>query len=114
MAKTKKLIMPFWREFKGTQGPWGIERTETTNWIGPIRERDGKVKTVVTDTDREGLREDALMESDRNAELIAAAPKMHKLLNQFISQGILNKPDQEKVFEITAEAQQLLIDINGE
>lgn len=111
---SNKTTMPIWREFLGTRGPWGIERTETTNWIGPIRDRDGKVKTVVTDTDREGLREDALVESDRNAELIAAAPQMHKLLNDFISEGIKDNPDQCRVFRITAEAQKLLIKINGE
>ena len=47
-----------------------------------------------------------------NAKYISALPEMHSLLNEFIVQGIKNKPDQEKVFDITTRAQQLLIDIN--
>jgi hypothetical protein len=46
--------------------PWGIERTETTNWIGPLRP-DGKVARIVCRTDRKGLRADVLERNDGQA-----------------------------------------------
>lgn len=58
-----------------TPGPWGIEQTDCTNWIGPLR-ADGKVEAIVADTDREGLREDVLIRNDADARLISAAPEL--------------------------------------
>lgn len=43
---------------KHTPEPWGIEETRTTLWVGPLR-RDGKVNTIVTDFDVNGLIEEA-------------------------------------------------------
>ena len=58
---------------KRTKGKWGIERTCTTNWIGPMRQcGDGKIHTIVVDTDREGLKEESLAINDANAAFIAA------------------------------------------
>lgn len=60
-----------------TPGPWGIEQTPGTNWIGPMRKSgDGKVSTLVAHTDREGLKPDALRLNDANARLIADAPQL--------------------------------------
>lgn len=60
-----------------TPGPWGIEKTKETNWIGPMRRsRDGKVAEIVCDTDRDGLTPDAIARNDANARLIAAAPDL--------------------------------------
>lgn len=55
-----------------TQGPWGIERTRDTNWIGPLRV-SGKCASIVAFTDREGLTKEALRRSDANAAVISAA-----------------------------------------
>ena len=64
-----------------TAGPWGIEQTSTTNWIGPLR-KDGKVNEIVASTDRENLKPEALERNDANAKLIAIAPRMLKLLKR--------------------------------
>jgi hypothetical protein len=57
--------------------PWGVERTETTNWVGPMRESgDGKVKEIVCSTDREDLKPEVVYRNDRRADLIAAAPEL--------------------------------------
>jgi hypothetical protein len=54
-----------------TPAPWGIEQTDTTNWIGPLR-ADGKTAMLVCETDREGLRADALVRNDADARRIVA------------------------------------------
>lgn len=58
---------------KATPGPWGVERTDKDNWIGPMRRSgDGKVAEIVCDTDRNGLYPEYLQRNDANADLIAA------------------------------------------
>ncbi|MEE9408211.1 MAG: hypothetical protein V3V28_09065 [Polaribacter sp.] len=103
-----------WRDFKGTPGEWRV---------------GNNFSNIITDykTERPTYTEESY-ESEKkyyggylvcesvskkiDAKLIAAAPQMHQLLNEFICQGMKDKPNQESVFEITAKAQQLLIDIN--
>lgn len=84
---------------KHTPGPWGVEQTGDTNWIGPLR-GNGKVAEIVCSTDREGLKRSALERNDANAHLIAAAPDMLDTLRaarEFITNGIefgyINMPD---------------------
>lgn len=68
-----------------TPGPWGIERTRGMNWIGPLRQSgDGKVSDVLFHNDRDGLRPEALMENDANANLIAAAPDLLATLKDLL------------------------------
>lgn len=63
-----------------TPGPWGIEQTDSSNWIGRMR-RDGvKVDEIVTSTDRFNLTPEATARNDANARLIAAAPEMLEAL----------------------------------
>ncbi|PJL51459.1 hypothetical protein B9Y74_05540 [Stenotrophomonas maltophilia] len=62
---------------KHTPGPWGIERTDDTNWIGFMRPHDPKkVELIVCTTSRELLTDEALARNDANARLIAAAPDL--------------------------------------
>jgi hypothetical protein len=56
-----------------TAGPWGVEKTDIRNWIGPMRDDGHKISTIVTSTDRENLRMMALYRNDSNAQFIAAA-----------------------------------------
>jgi hypothetical protein len=57
----------------GTPIPWGIERTPTTNWIGPLRKDSHKIDQVVVCTDREGLRLEAVLRNDADADYIVEA-----------------------------------------
>lgn len=67
---------------KHTPGPWGIERTYDTNWIGFMRPHDPKkVQLIVCTTSRESLTDEALARNDANARLIAAAPEMFEALD---------------------------------
>jgi hypothetical protein len=76
---------------KFTPGPWGIEQTNDTNWIGPLR-ADGKVAFVVADTDREGLKPEALERNDANAHLLAAAPDLYEALEE--ARGYVDRTPQ--------------------
>lgn len=61
---------------EATNGPWGIEKTSCTNWIGPLR-RDGKVNEIVVSTDRDdSLKPEVIEVNDANARLISAAPEL--------------------------------------
>ena len=58
---------------KRTSGRWGIERTSTTNWIGPMRRNgDGKISIIVCDTDRDRLKAEYIDQNDADAAFIAA------------------------------------------
>lgn len=58
---------------KRTPGEWGIERTRATNWIGPMRQNgDGKINTIVCDTNRDGLKRECVEQNDADATFIAA------------------------------------------
>ncbi|WP_414613948.1 hypothetical protein [Stenotrophomonas muris] len=66
---------------KHTPGPWGIEQTDDTNWIGFMRPHDGKVELIVCTTARDFmLKDEAREQNDANARLIAAAPELLALL----------------------------------
>ena len=57
---------------KRTPGEWGVEQTDTTNWIGPMRHDGDKIDVIVCDTDREDLKFYALQRNDHNAAYIAS------------------------------------------
>ncbi len=59
-----------------TPGPWGVEQTTVSNWIGRMRADGSKVEYIVAHTDRDSLRDDVLVRNDANARLIAAAPEL--------------------------------------
>jgi len=59
-----------------TPGPWGVEQTTVSNWIGRMRADGSKVEYIVAHTDRDSLRDDVLVRNDANARLIAAAPDL--------------------------------------
>jgi len=59
-----------------TPGPWGVEQTSVSNWIGRMRADGAKVEYIVAHTDRDYLRDDVLARNDANARLIAAAPEL--------------------------------------
>ena len=65
---------------ESTPGPWGVERTATTNWIGPLR-KDGKVNHIIASTKRDkALKPEVRANNDANAELISAAPELLEAL----------------------------------
>ncbi len=106
-----------WRDFKGTPGEWEMRSNtpyDTGGWV-VFSGRKENNKTIVRLPFGNTVpvdKNEAYHENLSNAKLIAAAPQMHQLLNEFICQGMKDKPNQELVFEVTAKAQQLLIDIN--
>lgn len=70
---------------KHTPGPWGIEQTDDTNWIGFMRPHDPKkVELIVCTTSRDSLTDEALAKNDANARLIAAAPEMLEALKDAV------------------------------
>lgn len=69
-----------------TPGPWGIEQTGDTNWIGFMRPHDPrKVELIVCTTSRESLTDEALTRNDSNARLISAAPELLEAAIAFIA-----------------------------
>lgn len=64
------------KKISHTREPWGIEQTEATNWIGPLRVDGKKIDEVVCHIERDGLAPDSLARNDANARLIAAAPEL--------------------------------------
>lgn len=70
---------------KHTKGPWGIEQTDDTNWIGFMRPHDGKVELIVCTTARDfTLKDEAREQNDANARLIAAAPELLEALSKAV------------------------------
>lgn len=63
-----------------TPGPWGIEQTDSSNWIGRMRHDGVKVDEIVTSTDRFNLTPEATARNDANARLIAAVPEVLEAL----------------------------------
>ncbi|HHA2880671.1 hypothetical protein [Stenotrophomonas maltophilia] len=62
---------------KHTPGPWGIEQTDDTNWIGFMRPDGKKVELIVCTTSRDNFFKPETQErNDANARLIAAAPEL--------------------------------------
>lgn len=68
-----------------TPGPWGVEQTTVSNWIGRMRADGSKVEYIVAHTDRDSLRDDVLVRNDANARLIAAAPELLDACAQALS-----------------------------
>lgn len=62
--------------FVHTPGPWGVEQTTVSNWIGRMRADGSKIEYIVAHTDRDSLRDEVLVRNDANARLIAAAPDL--------------------------------------
>jgi len=97
--------------FKGTKGNFN---DGNTGWKAVPYDENNKVgfstHEIHWSDDGECVAE--VVHEETNAKLIAAAPEMHSLLNEFIIQGIKDNPNQDKVFDITARAQKLLIKIN--
>lgn len=73
-----------------TPGPWGIERTDDTNWIGFMRPHDpNKIELIVCTTSRESLTDEALARNDANAQLISAAPDLLEALQRIVNSSSL-------------------------
>lgn len=56
-----------------TPTPWGIERTEDANWIGPLREGSHKIKHIIAHTDRGDLKPEYVALNDANADFVVRA-----------------------------------------
>jgi hypothetical protein len=75
MSKNALPVAPV-QNIVHTPGPWGVEQTTVSNWIGRMRADGSKVEYIVAHTDRDSLRDDVLVRNDANARLIAAAPEL--------------------------------------
>ncbi|MDZ5813883.1 hypothetical protein U4I65_02380 [Stenotrophomonas maltophilia] len=70
---------------KHTPGPWGIEQTDDTNWIGFMRPDGRKVELIVCTTQRDNFfKPDVQDKNDANARLIAAAPELLEALKDAV------------------------------
>jgi hypothetical protein len=91
-----------------TPGPWGIERTNDTNWIGPLRTSgDGKVAAIVCSTDREGLRPDVLARNDADAAFIVRAVNAHDELVAALKRAVETIRAFHAIGTTTDQAEQL-------
>lgn len=88
-----------------TPGPWGVEQTTVSNWIGKMRADGSKVEYIVAHVDRDSLRDDVLVRNDANARLIAAAPELAEALR--ILYDFQNGPPLEKYRDEWNEAMRL-------
>ena len=59
-----------------TPGPWCIEHTATTLWLGVVRPNSHKVDDIVCSFDIEGYTDEYIERQYANARLIAAAPDL--------------------------------------
>jgi hypothetical protein len=67
-----------------TPGPWGIETTEGSLWVGPMRASGAKVDEIVVHLEHGALYRHQYSErAAANAKLIAAAPDMLAALEAF-------------------------------
>lgn len=70
---------------KHTPGPWGIEQTDDTNWIGFMRPDGRKVELIVCTTSRDNFfKPETQEQNDANARLIAAAPELLEALKDAV------------------------------
>lgn len=68
-------------EVKHTPGPWGIESTAWTHWVGPMRSDGRKVDDVVVYLDHgPDYRPEYNIRAFADARLITAAPELLKAL----------------------------------
>lgn len=113
--KNNQTELPDMHPFKGTKGEWLFveDKHPHSAILKYLLVQIGEYKISLGNNSIEGDMNDSYERRKSDAKLIAAVPKMHKLLNEFISEGIKDTPNQERVFDITARAQQLLISINS-
>jgi hypothetical protein len=70
-----------------TPGPWGIESTTETHWVGPLR-KNGKVGEIVCGVeDSRNYTASARARIEANARLIAAAPQLLSSLKTLVTYG---------------------------
>lgn len=71
---------------KHTPGPWGIEQTDDTNWIGFMRPDGKKVELIVCTTSRDNFfKPETQEQNDANARLIAASPELLRALQAVVN-----------------------------
>ena len=59
---------------KATGLPWGVERTDRDNWVGPMRASGEKVSAIVFSSERDKTyMQETIDQRDADAELIVAA-----------------------------------------
>lgn len=95
-----------------TPGPWGVEQTTVSNWIGRMRDDGSKVEYIVAHTDRDSLRDDVLVRNDANARLIAAAPRMKDALFRTLKYLELRSDGESN--ELWGEVAAVLSEATGE
>ncbi len=75
-----------------TPGPWGIEKTRDTLWIGPLRKDGTKIDVIVAsiETDSSYI-EEAIAEREANAQAISALPDLLEACKAMLAYGSLER-----------------------
>ena len=81
---------------KFTPGPWTVEETAETYWIGTVRANTHKVGEVITGMDHGPYTEEAEARIHANANLIAAAPLGYALAEEIVNH-LYEKQDIDRV-----------------
>ena len=83
------------KEPKWTEGPWGIEAYNGSQWIGPMRKSgDGKIAHIVVamENNRE-FKPSSKSASIANAHLVAAAPELYEAFNEVMNHAQAHLPE---------------------
>lgn len=88
---------------KHTSGPWGIERTKETLWVGQLK-LNGKVDAIVTSFNILGLKNEAIEKEKANARLVSAAPELLETLEEIIAISNRKHDAWDKAKQVIAKA----------
>lgn len=67
-----------------TEGPWILEITDDTIWVGTGKNNNTKVDDIVIGLDIEGVTKEYKERQLANAKLIAAAPDLLEVLQKIV------------------------------
>lgn len=101
-------------ERKYTPGPWTVEETDETYWIGTARANTHKVGEVIIGMDHGPYTDEAEARILANAHLIAAAPDLLEALQAIVRRVALVSPYYEMAQAAIAKAEGLRSELAGE
>ena len=96
-----------------TPGPWGIEQTGQTLWVGPMQPNAAKVDHVVVSLSFDNeLTHAAKVRQLDNAQVIAAAPELLDALDELqssIERRWLGETDRKRANAVSPRTEEALV-----